>query len=221
MSAVRVYVVDDHPVFRDGVRVALEHVPDLEIAGESGAGEEALTALAEPDVRVDVVLMDLHLPGCSGVEATRQLNSPCRGGSAPPRVLVMSASVEDDAVVAALRAGAYGYLDKGASRAELLGAVRCVAAGGAVFSPAVAERLSRYFSALHTVPAGRAFPQLTQREREVLDLIARSYNNRRIARELVLSEKTVRNHISNIFAKLGVQDRIAAMLRAREAGLGE
>ncbi|WBB62177.1 response regulator transcription factor [Streptomyces sp. WMMC500] len=220
MSAVRVYVVDDHPVFRDGVRVALENVPDLEIAGESGAGEDALTALAEPDSRVDVVLMDLHLPGCSGVEATRQLNSARRGGPSP-RVLVMSASVEDDAVVAALRAGAYGYLDKGASRAELLGAVRCVAAGGAVFSPAVAERLSRYFSALHTVPAGRAFPQLTQREREVLDLIARSYNNRRIARELVLSEKTVRNHISNIFAKLGVQDRIAAMLRAREAGLGE
>ncbi|WP_181790729.1 response regulator [Streptomyces phytophilus] len=220
MSAVRVYVVDDHPVFRDGVRVALENVPDLEVAGESGAGEDALTALAEPDAEVDVVLMDLHLPGCSGVEATRQLNSPGRGGR-PPRVLVMSASVEDDAVVAALRAGAYGYLDKGASRAELLGAVRCVAAGGAVFSPAVAERLSRYFSALHTVPAGRAFPQLTQREREVLDLIARSYNNRRIARELVLSEKTVRNHISNIFTKLGVQDRIAAMLRAREAGLGE
>ncbi|MEO3847157.1 response regulator transcription factor [Streptomyces sp. B8F3] len=220
MTAVRVYVVDDHPVFRDGVRVALENVPDLEIAGESGAGEDALAALAEPDARVDVVLMDLHLPGCSGVEATRQLNSPCRGGPSP-RVLVMSASVEDDAVVAALRAGAYGYLDKAASRAELLGAVRCVAAGGAVFSPAVAERLSRYFSALHTVPAGRAFPQLTQREREVLDLIARSYNNRRIARELVLSEKTVRNHISNIFRKLGVQDRIAAMLRAREAGLGE
>lgn len=220
MSAVRVYVVDDHPVFRDGVRVALENVPDLEIAGESGAGEDALTALAEPDVRVDVVLMDLHLPGCSGVEATRRLHSSRRGGPAP-RVLVMSASVEDDAVVAALRAGAYGYLDKGASRAELLGAVRCVAGGGAVFSPAVAERLSRYFSALHTVPAGRAFPQLTQREREVLDLIARSYNNRRIARELVLSEKTVRNHISNIFTKLGVRDRIAAMLRAREAGLGE
>ncbi|WP_407562100.1 response regulator [Streptomyces sp. 184] len=220
MSAVRVFVVDDHPVFRDGVRVALENVPDLEIAGESGAGEDALTALASPDVRADVVLMDLHLPGCSGVEATRQLNSPCRSGEVP-RVLVMSASVEDDAVVAALRAGAYGYLDKGASRAELLGAVRCVAAGGAVFSPAVAERLSRYFSALHTVPAGRAFPQLTQREREVLDLIARSYNNRRIARELVLSEKTVRNHISNIFTKLGVQDRIAAMLRAREAGLGD
>lgn len=126
MSAVRVYVVDDHPVFRDGVRVALENVPDLEVAGESGAGEEALTALAEPDARVDVVLMDLHLPGCSGVETTRQLNSPGRGGS-PPRVLVMSASVEDDAVVAALRAGAYGYLDKGASRAELLGAAAWIA----------------------------------------------------------------------------------------------
>jgi DNA-binding NarL/FixJ family response regulator len=135
-------------------------------------------------------------------------------------VLFVSSSADDHAVMAALRVGARGYMVKGAVREELLRGVRTVATGGAVFSPTVAARLSRYFSAVHELPGRAAFPELTDREREVLDLVARGMNNRRIARQLVLSEKTVRNHVSHIFAKLHVSDRVEAAVRARNAGLG-
>jgi DNA-binding NarL/FixJ family response regulator len=154
----------------------------------------------------------------SGVEAIRSITAG--HVSHRPRVLVVSMYEEDDEVVAALRAGAHGYVAKEASREELLRAVRTVAEGGAVFSPAIAERLGTYFSAVHELPGRVAFPQLTNREREILDLLARGHNNRRIARQLVLSEKTVRNHISHIFAKLQVRNRADAVMRARDAGLG-
>lgn len=214
MTPYRILLVDDHPMFLAGVRAVLDGTDDLTVAGEAGtvAGAVADAARLSPDL----VLMDLHLPDGSGIDATRAILA-----AAPAvRVLVITMSTEDEAVVAAMRAGARGYVVKGAGRDEMLHAVRTAAAGGAVFSPAVADRLAAYFAGLAGVPGQAAFPQLTDREREILDLVARGYDNRRIARELVLSDKTVRNHVSNIFTKLQTADRTEAALRARNAGLG-
>ena len=208
----RLVLVDDHPLFLDGVRAALAGADDLEIVGEAADGASAVARVAE--LAPDVVLMDLNLPDLSGVEATTRILREAAG----TRVLMMTMSVDDDAVVAAMRAGARGYVVKGAGRTDLLQAIRAVAAGGAVFSPAVADRLGQFFSG----PGGgrEAFPQLTAREREVLDLVARGLENRRIARELHLSDKTVRNHVSNVLSKLGVDQRSQAIERARAAGMG-
>ncbi|MFC7496284.1 MULTISPECIES: response regulator [unclassified Nocardioides] len=210
----RIMLVDDHPLFLDGVRAALTGATDLEVVGEAhdAAGAVALVAELAPDL----VLMDLNLPDASGVEATARVLA-----TAPQtRVLMMTMSTDDDAVVAAMRAGARGYVVKGAGREDLLHAIRSVAAGGAVFSPVIADRLGRFFTGLATGGGREAFPQLSPREVEVLDLVARGLENRRIARQLVLSDKTVRNHVSNIMAKLGVEDRSEAVARARAAGLG-
>jgi DNA-binding NarL/FixJ family response regulator len=221
-SAVRarVFVVDGHPLFRAGVRLVMEGARDLVVVGEAATGEEAVLALRDGHVVADVVLMDLLLPGCSGIEATRAIVAETPAGPGAPRVLFVSGSAEDDAVVAALRAGARGYMVKGDPGEELVRGVRTVAQGGAVFSSVVADRLGGYFSAVHGLPGRVAFPELTEREREVLDMVARGLTNRRIARELVLSEKTVRNHVSHVFAKLHVADRVEAAVRARDAGLG-
>jgi DNA-binding NarL/FixJ family response regulator len=210
----RVLLVDDHPLFLDGVRAALEGADDLEVVGEAHDVSAALAAVQA--LQPDLVLMDVNLPDGSGIDATREVVSSCPG----TRVLVMTMSSDDDAVVAAMRAGARGYVVKGAGRAELLDAVRTAAAGGAVFSPQVADRLGAYFSGLAALPGRESFPGLTEREREILDLVARGHDNRRIARELVLSEKTVRNHVSNVLTKLGVDDRPTAIVRARNGGLG-
>lgn len=221
-TLIRLFLVDDHPLFRSGVRLAMEDVDDIEIVGEAETEEDAIEALVHRPSPADVVLMDLQLPGGgSGVAVTSALIA----GSAPgcgavPRVLMMSVNEDDDMVVAALRAGAHGYLAKGSPRDELISAVRTVAAGGAVFSSAVAARLSVYFSAVHELPSRAAFPQLTDRERQILDLVARGRTNRQIARELVLAEKTVRNHVSHVFTKLRITDRASAVVRARDAGLG-
>lgn len=215
---VRVFVVDDHPLFREGVRAALAGADDLAVVGEATTGEEAIRVLPDVEPRVDIVLMDLQLPGISGLEATRSITTASR---TPPRVLMMSMSEDDESVVAAVRAGALGYMVKGAPRDELLLALHTVARGGAVFSPTVAERLRAYFSAVHEVPSRAVFQVLTDREREILDLVAAGHNNRRIARGLTLSEKTVRNHISHIFAKLQVRDRAEAIVLARDSGLGQ
>ncbi|GAB2755809.1 response regulator [Amycolatopsis magusensis] len=210
---IRVVLVDDHPLYRYGARFAIEDAEDLVIVGEASTGEEALQVVREK--QVDVVLMDIQLPDRSGLEVTRAIT-----GDAGPRVIVVSVNEDDDSIVSALRAGAHGYLVKGVSRDELLWAIRTVAAGGAVFGPSIADRLSNYFSAVHELPSRAAFPTLTNRERQVLDLIARGCSNRRIARQLVVSEKTVRNHITRVFTKLQVSDREMAMVRARDAGMG-
>lgn len=220
---VGVFLVDDHPMFREGMRVALESSGQLKVVGEAFSGEDALGLVPELGSSVDVVLMDLRLPGISGLETIRELTADAASGppgTHRPRVLVVSMSAEDDEVVAVLRAGAHGYVTKDASRDVLLRAVLTVVEGGAVFSSDIAQRLGGYFSAVHELPSRAAFPHLTDREREVLDLVARGYSNRRIARALVLSEKTVRNHVSHVFAKLQVNDRSMAGVRARDAGLG-
>lgn len=161
--------------------------------------------------------MDLNLPDATGVDATARILAAVPTA----RVLMMTMSTDDDAVVAAMRAGARGYVVKGAGRADLLSAIRTVVAGGAVFSPSVADRLGSFFTGLATGGGREAFPQLTAREVEVLDLMARGLENRRIARELHLSDKTVRNHVSNVLTKLDAEDRSEAVLRARRAGLGD
>jgi DNA-binding NarL/FixJ family response regulator len=210
----RLLLVDDHPLFLDGVRAALSASEGLEVVGEAHSVAEAL-ALAE-SVAPDVVLMDLNLPDGSGVDATRQLLA----AHPEVRVLVITMAADDDAVVAAMRAGARGYVVKGAGRAELVQAVTTVAGGGAVFSTAVAERLGAYFSGMAAQPGREMFPQLSGREREVLDLMAQGLDNRRIAQALFLSDKTVRNHVSSVLSKLEAPDRSEAIARARRAGLG-
>ncbi|GAA2207671.1 response regulator transcription factor [Nonomuraea monospora] len=213
--AIRVLLVDDHPMFRAGVRTSLETGTEITVVGEAGTAAEGVRLARE--LRPDVVLMDLRLPDRSGADATRDLLD---GDDPGGNVLVVSMSEEDDSVVAALRAGARGYVVKGTGREELLRAVRTVAEGGAVFSPAVAARLAAYFSALRAAPAQAAFPALTPREVEILGLVAQGLQNREIARRLFLSDKTVRNYVSQLLAKLQVEDRNQAAVRARDAGLG-
>ena len=211
----RILLVDDHPLFLDGVRAALSGDPDLEVVGEAHdiAAAVELAASTGPDV----VIMDLNLPDGSGIDATRQILAVDPG----VRVLVMTMAADDDAVVAAMRAGARGYVVKGAGRTDLIQAVRTVVAGGAVFSPTVADRLGDFFAGMAAQPGREVFPRLSDREREVLDLLARGYDNRRIAAELFLSDKTVRNHVSAVLSKLDAPDRAEAILRARRAGLGQ
>ncbi|MET8042614.1 response regulator transcription factor [Micromonospora sp. NPDC005215] len=216
---VRVFVVDDHPLFRVGVRAALEAF-DLDLAGEAATGDEAVRLLRQLDPAVDVVLMDAHLPDGSGVTATRMITSEVTFPEGAPRVLMMSTSDRNESVVAALQAGAHGYVAKNTSLEELIRAILTVADGGAVFGPAIAGRLGSYFTAVHQTPGQVAFPELTNRELQILRLLARGYENRRIARELVIADKTVRNYVSALFTKLRVSTRGEAMVRARDAGLG-
>jgi DNA-binding NarL/FixJ family response regulator len=205
-------MADDHPFFRDGLRVLLEATPDTELAGEATNGDEVIE-LAKT-LQPDVILMDLKMPGVGGIEATRQIlsNSPSIG------ILVVTMVEEDDPVFAAMRAGARGYLLRGADKDEMLLAIRAVGRGEAVFGPRIAQqRLIRYFAS----PPQAIFPELTDRECEMLTLIAAGRNNQEIAGQLFLSLKTVRNYVSSIFGKLHLADRAQAIVRAREAGLGQ
>ena len=215
---IRVLIADDHPFFRDGLRVLLEATPDTELVGEATDGDEVV-ALASGS-RPDVILMDLRMPGLGGIEATRKVLEE----NQETAVLVVTMVEDDDSVFAAMRSGARGYLLKGADKDEMLLAIRAVARGEAVFGPGIARRLIQYFSP-PTPPSFRTprsiFPELTDREREILDLVAAGKNNREIAEILFLSLKTIRNYVSNIFTKLQVADRAQAIVRAREAGLGQ
>jgi DNA-binding NarL/FixJ family response regulator len=214
-TAIRVVVVDDHPMMREGMRALVASLTDIEIVGEAGDGDAALREAQL--TRPDVVVMDLHMPGVNGVEATRSILR-----AAPDtRVLVLTMFEDDESVFAAMRAGASGYLVKGAQQDEIVRAVRSVAAGQAVFGPTVARRIIDFFAGGgRSASTAEPFPELTGREREVLDLIAAGHANPVIARRLVISPKTVSNHISSIFAKLQVADRAEAIVRARQAGLG-
>jgi DNA-binding NarL/FixJ family response regulator len=206
----RILVVDDHPVFRDGLAASLAASPDLEVVGVAGDGPEAVELAAGTEV--DVVLMDLNLPTMSGVEAT----ALTRGLPDPPAVLVVTMVDDDDTVVAALRAGARGYVLKGAPGEEIIAAVRTVATGGAVFGAGVAAQVLTLTAARQTTSAPSTDDGLTEREREVLSLLAQGASNAHIARSLGLSLKTVQNYVSRILDKLQVADRTQAALRARE-----
>lgn len=209
---LRVLVADDHPIFREGLAVAIGSLEDVEVVAQAGDGAQAVaeTLRLEPDV----VVMDLHMPEMNGIEATRQL---AEAGS-PAAVLVLTMLEDDESVFAAMRAGARGYLVKGAERRDIARALEAVSRGEVILGPAVASRALTAFS--HNGPRKGPFPELTEREHEILDFVARGLTNPAIASRLVLSEKTVRNHVSNIFMKLQVGDRATAIVRAREAGLG-
>jgi DNA-binding NarL/FixJ family response regulator len=210
---IRLLVADDHPAFRRGLELMLTGVADIEIVGEADTGERAveLTASCTPDV----ILMDLRMPGLDGIEATRRLT---RSGSTAA-VVVLTMFEDDDSVFAAMRAGARGYLLKGAEQDEIVRAIRAAAAGEAIFGPEIAQRVIAHFTSGSGSTAA-AFPSLTDREREVLELVAAGKGNATIAHELMISLKTVRNHVSNIFTKLQVSERSQAIVKAREAGLG-
>ncbi|WP_061297433.1 response regulator [Herbidospora cretacea] len=209
---MKVLLADDHPLLRHGLRALLEQVGGAEVVGEAGDGEEAVAMALS--LNPDVVVMDLVMPGVGGLEATRRLidQRPDLG------ILVLTMSEDDASVFAALRAGARGYVLKGTGGGDFLAAVTAVSKGEAVYGPAVARRIRRF---LTSGPGTGPFPELTQREREILDLLANGRTNAEIARTLYLSLKTVKNHLTSVFAKLQVADRAQAVVRARQAGLGE
>jgi DNA-binding NarL/FixJ family response regulator len=212
---VEVILADDHPVFRDGLAVLLDSVEGIRVVGRAGTGREALDLVAQR--HPDVVVMDVNMPDVDGIEATRRLTmeSPHVG------VVVLTMAEDDDTVFAAMRAGARGYLLKEAGPDDIVRSITAVARGEAVFGAAVARRIMDYFASGPPATAGAGpFPELTPREREVLDLVAAGRANADIARALFLSPKTVRNIVSNVFAKLHVADRADAIIRARDAGLG-
>ena len=211
----RVLIADDHPLFREGMRGRQDRVGDIAVVGEAASGEEAveLARKLEPHV----VLMDIKMPGLNGIEATREILR------ANPRVgvLMLTMFEDDDSVFAAMRAGAKGYLLKDSGGEGVVYAIRAVTSGEAVFGPGVAERIIGFFSVPRSAVPQRAFPELTEREEEILSLVAQGKSNQEIARQLFVSLKTVRNHVSNILVKLQVADRAQAVIRARDAGIGQ
>ena len=210
---IRVLIADDHPVFRDGLRGLVERAPDLHLVGEAATGTEAVAAAAE--TRPEIVLMDLRMPEMTGIEATRRIleADPSIG------ILVLTMSEDDDSLFAAMRAGARGYIPKDADSDELLRAIRAAAVGEAIFGASIARRMMSFFAAGRRAEAS-PFPDLTEREHEILVLVAEGRSNSEIAQRLGITSKTVRNHVANVFAKLRVADRSQAIVRAREAGLG-
>jgi DNA-binding NarL/FixJ family response regulator len=212
VEPLTVLIADDHPMFRFGVRARLSAEADFAIVGEAATGEEAVDLAVK--LAPDVVLMDLNLPEMNGIEATRRIRE-----IAPAVAVLVVTMFDDESVFAAMRAGARGYLLKDADAEEMVRAIRAVAHGEAIFSPAVAQRLQSYFASPPPSVPTPVFPELTDREREVLALLAEGYTNQAIAQRLFLSPKTVRNYVSNIFSKLQVADRAEATLRARQAGL--
>jgi DNA-binding NarL/FixJ family response regulator len=214
MDKITILIADDHTLFRNGLVALFNSIGDTVVTGEAASGEEAIAKAAE--LQPDVVLMDIQMPGVNGIEATRRIvhTSPHIG------VIMVTMFEDNDSVFAAMRAGARGYILKGADQEEMLRTIRAVARGEALFGPAIAQRLMHFFAAPVTVSAPELFPELTERERDVLNLVAQGLNNAEIAQRLTVSLKTVRNHVSNIFSKLQVAGRAQAIVRARNAGLG-
>lgn len=212
-EAIRILLADDHDNFRVGMRALLLTDSGIEVIGEAATGQATIDAALS--LQPDVILMDLNMPDTNGVDATRQILH----SSPHIAVLVLSMFEDDDSVFAALQAGARGYLLKGAPKAEIVRAIHAVTSGEAIFGPSIARRLIEYFSVPRTSSTPLIFPELTEREREILVLMAEHHSNTEIAQRLSLSEKTVRNYASNIFSKLQVADRAEAILKARDAGL--
>jgi len=218
MKPIRVLIADDHALFREGVNAILKSVSDIEIVGEAGNGQDALTLAS--DLKPDVILMDIQMPDINGVEATQRILEI----HSDVGIIIVTMLEDDDSLFSAMRAGARGYVLKGADKAEMLKSIRAVASGEALFGPAIAGRLLNLFHNNPSQPKSEslstAFPDLTDREREILSFIARGDTNTDIAEQLTISLKTVRNHVSSIFNKLQVTNRAQAAIRARDAGLG-
>lgn len=215
---IKVLIADDHVFYREGVRALLNNVPEVEVVGEANNGEEAITQAKA--LQPNVILMDLNMPGMNGIDATRKIHE----AHSSIGVLVITMFDDDDSVFAAMRAGARGYLLKDADKDEVVRAIVAVERGEAIFSPAIARRMMQYFSApLASSKKNQPdeFAELTEREYEILDLIAQGDSNMVIANKLSLSIKTVQNYVSSILTKLQVTDRAQAIVRAREAGLGK
>lgn len=214
-QALRILIADDHPLFRSGMHALLASDAETVVIGEATTGAEAIAKASS--LQPDVILMDLQMPDIGGIEATRRILHT----SPQIRILVVTMYEDDHSVFTAMRAGARGYLLKGASPDEVLRAIAAVGSGEAIFSPSIATRLIDFFAHLQPTALPQALPELTEREHEILALIAQGQTNPAIAKHLALSPKTVSNYVSNIFSKLQVADRAQAMLRARQAGLGE
>lgn len=216
---IKVLIADDHAFYREGVRAFLSNTTNIEVLGEAGNGDEAIAKANE--LTPNVILMDLKMPGMNGIEATRRIHET----NSKIGILVLTMFDDDDSVFAAMRAGARGYLLKDADKDEVVRAIVAVERGEAIFSPAIAQRMIQYFSAAPSVPSTKKqpdeFSELTERELEILNLIAKGDNNNTIANKLSLSIKTVQNYVSSILTKLQVADRAQAIVRAREAGFGK
>ena len=212
MTQIRVMVVDDHPMLRYGISALVDAEADMVVVGEASDGEEAIRIAAETEP--DVILMDVVMPDMDGIEATRLIVK-----AQPDVAILMLTVLDDDSVFEAMRAGARGYQCKVATGKETLRAIRAIAEGESIFSPGAAYKLLNYFKP-EPVADLDSFPQLTDRERDILNLIARGYPNQEIANRLDLSPKTVRNRVSIILSKLQVKTRYEAMVQAQKAGLG-
>lgn len=213
--SISVLVADDHTLFREGLRALLESIPDIQVLGEASNGQESINKANA--LQPDIILMDIQMPEQNGIQATRRIleKSPDIG------IIIVTMLEDDDSVFADMRAGARGYVLKGADQDEMLRSIRAVAKGEALFGPGIAKRLMRFFKKTQPQLEAETFPELTDREREILERIALGENNAKIAERFTISPKTVSNHVSIIYSKLQVADRVEAMLRAREAGFGQ